>query len=240
MRVFATPRDLAAMAIVIAMLWSPSPNARGAASAAILARAPGHHALVGRLESKGPPVGPSVAWAEGLAPVLVKCDNTEAEARVRLYRPDGAIDDDAAHLFMATVNEREGKEPAAINVRTIQLVMKAAYHFKAKRIDVVSSYRKGGGPHGAGDAVDFRLPGTSAAALAAYLRSTPRAGIGVYTNPATQYVHVDAREQSFHWLDASPPHKRWREASLGIAKRDERDAAWTPAADLPTDPPARR
>jgi uncharacterized protein YcbK (DUF882 family) len=230
---FSALRDLGAMAIVIAALWTPSPRAAASSGSATLARAPGHHALAVRVESKGTPLGPAVAWAEALEPIRVRCDNTEVEAKIRLYRFDGAIDEDALRLFIETVNEREGKEPYELNVRTIQLVMKAAYHFKAKWIDVVSSYRAGRGPHGQGDAIDFRLPGTSAAALAAYLRASPRTGIGVYTNPYTQYVHVDAREQSFHWLDASPPGKHWREAPLGIAKRDERDAKWTPLSDLP-------
>ena len=30
-------------------------------------------------------------------------------------------------------------------------------------------------------------------------------GVGVYTNPLTQYVHLDVRERSYHWIDASPP-----------------------------------
>src|SRR5262249_10917468 len=126
-----------------------------------------------------------------------------------------------------------------LNVRTLQLAFKAAYHFKASRMEVVSAWRPGRGPHGAGDAVDFRLPGTSAGALAAYLRKTPRAGVGVYTNPGTQYVHVDARDQSFHWLDPSPPGKTWREKALYDAKRDERDEAWDPSADLPIDRPTK-
>ena len=46
-------------------------------------------------------------------------------------------------------------------------------------------------------------------------------------------VHVDDREQSYHWLDASPPGRTWKEAQLGDPKREARDAAWTPSADLP-------
>jgi uncharacterized protein YcbK (DUF882 family) len=230
---FVAVRDVGALAIVIAMLWSPSPRAAASSTSAVLARAPSHHALAVRVESKGEPRGPDVPWAQDLAPIRVKYANTGAEAEVRLYRTDGAVDVDAARLFIATVGQGEGKEPREISVRTIQLVMKAAYHFKANWIDIVSAYRAGRGPHGSGTAVDFRLPGTSAWALASYLHASPRAGVGVYTNPYTQYVHVDVRDQSFHWRDASPPGKHWRESSLGVAERDERDAAWTPRVDLP-------
>jgi uncharacterized protein YcbK (DUF882 family) len=231
MRAFATLRDVVAASIVVAMLWSPKPEEARAAGAG-LSRAPSHHALAPHAKSKGDIFGPGLHWAEALGPLRVKYANTQAEATIRLYRPDGTVDDDAARAFMRTLSDRP-ERPQELKLRTLQLVVKAAYHFKAKSIDVVSAFRAGRGPHGAGDAVDFRLPGTSAATLAAYLRSTPRTGIGVYTNPRTQYVHVDVREQSFHWLDASPPGKIWREAPLGVRKRDERDAAWTPALDLP-------
>ena len=69
--------------------------------------------------------------------------------------------------------------------------------------------------------------------LASYLRELPRTGVGVYTHPKTQYVHLDSREHSFHWLDASPPRRRWRENSIGARDLVVRDGAYTPALDLP-------
>jgi hypothetical protein len=165
--------------------------------------------------------------------VRVECANTSADADVLLYREDGELDERALATFEETVAE----VPYAhgLNPRTIQLAFKAAYHFGARKVVVVSSYRPGRGPHAAGDALDFKLTGVGAATLAAYLRTLPRAGVGIYTNPRTQYVHVDAREQSFHWLDASPPGKTWREARIADPKRDARDDGWTAESDLPTD-----
>ena len=190
--------------------------------------------LVGAKIGWRPREGAKVAWAEGLEPIVIECANTATETRVRLYRDDGRIDPWGLELFVETVSELARTH--AINTRTVQLAMKAAYHFKAKKMTVVSGYRPGHGPHGAGDALDFRLPGVSARALASYLRKMPRAGVGIYTNPGTQYVHLDSREQSFHWLDASPPGKTWREKALGDPMREERDQAWTPQNDLPIDP----
>ena len=90
-----------------------------------------------------------------------------------------------------------------------------------------------GGPHAHGVAIDFKLVGTSARALAAYLRTLPRVGVGIYTHPQTQFVHLDVRETSWHWVDASPPGRTWREQPLGDQNRVSRDATYTSDADLP-------
>jgi uncharacterized protein YcbK (DUF882 family) len=114
---------------------------------------------------------------------------------------------------------------------------KAAYHFDAYEVEVVSAYRKPGrrreGPHGTGTAIDFRLRGVDARELASYLREIPRTGVGVYTDRRTQYVHIDSREHSFHWLDASPPRRHWREKSIGARDLEKRDALYNPAHDWP-------
>ncbi len=72
-----------------------------------------------------------------------------------------------------------------------------------------------------------------AAALAAYLRTGARVGVGVYTHPRTQFVHLDVREASYHWTDASPPGVSWRETRLGDRSAPARDAAYRPERDLP-------
>jgi hypothetical protein len=58
--------------------------------------------------------------------------------------------------------------------------------------------------------------------------------VGIYTHPKTSYVHLDDREHSFHWLDASPPGRTWREMSLGGGvSLIQRDAAYARADDWP-------
>ena len=69
--------------------------------------------------------------------------------------------------------------------------------------------------------------------LSAWLRRLPRAGVGVYTHPRTQFVHLDVRRMSYHWLDASPPGVTWKELRLRDPSYRERDASYTPASDLP-------
>jgi hypothetical protein len=48
-------------------------------------------------------------------------------------------------------------------------------------------------------------------------------------------VHLDVRDRSFHWLDASPPGVTWREAALPDSKQSARDASYTAESDLPLD-----
>jgi uncharacterized protein YcbK (DUF882 family) len=188
-------------------------------------------------------------WAEPdtpfarFGPIRVVNINTRQRETLRLYRPDGRIDGPAAETLDAMLGD--ARDPNDVHVtkldrRTLQLVFRAAYHFAAREVLVISAYRQPGhrseGMHGEGKAIDFRLPGISAAALASYLRKLPRVGVGVYTNPGTQYVHLDNRERSFHWLDASPPGRHWRERPLSLAGLAKRDAAYACTGDWPEGP----
>jgi hypothetical protein len=60
-------------------------------------------------------------------------------------------------------------------------------------------------------------------------------GVGIYTNAKTHYVHLDVRDRSYHWLDASPPGVTWREALLPDPSQQKRDSSYTPESDLPID-----
>lgn len=107
-------------------------------------------------------------------------------------------------------------------------------HFNELNVTLISAYRGGhAGKHSTSEAVDFEFEHVKWSTLASYLRTQPRVGVGVYTNPKTHYVHLDVRDESFHWFDASPPGKRWREKGITDAHAKERDAAYTPNDDLP-------
>jgi len=173
--------------------------------------------------------------------------STRESALVRLYDDQGHVDElEASRLDTLLADTRDPKNCATITLdrRTLQLAVRAALHFHVNEVQVVSAYRKPGrrreGPHASGKALDFKLPGVPARTLASYLRTLPRVGVGVYTHPKTAFVHLDDRERSFHWLDASPPGRTWRERSLGggvgLIKRD---AAYARRDDWPenTSPP---
>lgn len=194
---------------------------------------------------------PMAAWAARLGVLTVKNRNTEERAALRLYDPHGDIDPLAAETFMRVAEREHGSPEGAsqhLDVRLLQMVARAAYHFghlgclkkhtpcdgAASTVVIVSATRSASrGKHASGEALDFFLEGVRAANLAAYLRGSPRAGVGIYTHPRTQYVHLDVREQSFHWLDASPPGRTWRERALRDPKRVARDAQWDVEDDLP-------
>jgi uncharacterized protein YcbK (DUF882 family) len=177
---------------------------------------------------------------ELLRPLLVENETTRETRQVKLYDSLGQIDEKAAaELDELLCDARDPKHHVATRIhrRTLQLLFKAAYHFDSYEVQVVSAYRKPGrrreGPHGTGAAIDFRLRGVSAQILASYVREIPRTGVGVYTHPKTQYVHLDSREHSFHWLDASPPRRHWREKSIGGPDLEKSDALYNPHGDWP-------
>jgi hypothetical protein len=178
-----------------------------------------------------PRSGRSTAWAASLAPVPVTSGSTGATEAVRLYSSDGEVDEVARMRFEHVV-ARDG-EQHVLAERLEQLVVKTAYHFGGAHVMVVSGWREHAGRHSTGEALDFKLEGVLAAQVAAYLRGLPRVGVGIYTHPHTQYVHLDVREPSYHWLDASPPGVTWKERQLRDPGQSKRDAAWMPQDDLP-------
>jgi uncharacterized protein YcbK (DUF882 family) len=186
------------------------------------------------------------AWAErgraflGLPPLHIVNINTEKSIDVRLYDLHGSLDDAAAAKLdelLGDARDRNHFETTVLDRRALQLMFRAAYHFRAKKVVVISAYRKPGvrseGRHGEGKAIDFKLSNTPATALAAYLRTMSRVGVGVYTNPDTQYVHVDVRDQSYYWIDASPPGRTWRERPLWGTNMAKRDNAYSANNDWP-------
>jgi uncharacterized protein YcbK (DUF882 family) len=173
----------------------------------------------------------SVPWADALPAIEVVSEATNEHASIRLYGSNGEVDDDALARF-DEIAARDG-DVHDLEPRVVQLVFKAAYHFKSSRILIVSAWRADAGRHTAGEAVDFKLEHVRASQLAAWCRSLARAGVGIYTNPRTQYVHLDVRDSSYHWLDASPPGVKWRERQLRDPAQAKRDAAWSAEQDLP-------
>jgi uncharacterized protein YcbK (DUF882 family) len=150
---------------------------------------------------------------------------------VRLYTRDGEVDEVQRARFEQAV-ARDG-EPHVLEERLERLVVKAAYHFGGAHVVVVSGWREHAGRHTTGEALDFKLEGVTAAQVAAYLRGLSRVGVGIYTHPRTQYVHLDVREPSYHWLDGSPPGVTWKERQLRDPGQTKRDASWSPEDDLP-------
>jgi hypothetical protein len=200
-------RKAGASRLVAASRW-----VLGAIALFVARDAPAHtppavHAAFEAVLAAAPPAPRVAAWAHALPPVEVTAPN-RAKAAIRLYADDGEVDPEA-RAILERIAAGDGS-PHELAARVEQLLVRAAYHFGDAQVFVVS-----------------------ARALAAYLRALPRVGVGVYTNPRTQFVHLDVRDQSYHWLDASPPGIHWREGALRDPGAEKRDAAWTPQMDLP-------
>jgi uncharacterized protein YcbK (DUF882 family) len=174
-------------------------------------------------------------WAVGLEPLKIECANTGKSETIRLYAADGSLDQTAVDSFSRIAADSNGFAP--LNPRLLQLVVKAAHHFRSDTVVIVSGFRQKrrgkSDRHTAAEAIDFKLPGVDYRRLAGHLDSYPLAGVGVYTNSKTHYVHLDVRDRSYHWLDASPPGVTWREALLPDPSQPRRDASYTPESDLP-------
>ena len=215
---------------------APQPNAAGRVARVV---PPAKRELTTESASR---VDTGEAWAVALGPIDVLNRNTNARGKIRLYDEHGVLDRGEARAFMRIAGSTKvepwtahaSEEDERLDLRVVQLAIRAAHHFGGASMAIVSATRVGArGKHGTGEALDFALEGVKASILAAYLRGTPRAGVGIYTHPRTQYVHLDVREHSYHWIDGSPPGVTWREQLLPDPKQAVRDASWTPSMDLP-------
>lgn len=176
----------------------------------------------------------------GLPALWFKDVSAQRRVALRLYDSAGSLDEQAAVLVDDLCADRRRKGETItrrIERRLIQVLARSAYHFGKYEIEIVSCYRqpqrRREGLHAQGRAIDYRIVDVEASALASYLRKTARLGVGVYTHRKTQYVHLDVRDTSYHWLDASPPGRRWRGQSIGSRELVALDAAYRPTDDWP-------
>ncbi len=176
-----------------------------------------------------------------LSPVRIANVNTRKAAALQLYDARGRIEEAAvAELDELLCDARDpgNVRTTVLDRRLLQLLYRAAYHFRAKKVQVISAFREAGqkseGRHALGRAIDFRLANVSPSALAVYLRGQARVGVGLYTHPGTQFVHLDVRDQSYFWLDTSGPGRRGTMHQMGGGRRVvARDAVYAPSGDWP-------
>ncbi len=179
---------------------------------------------------------PLALWAQKLPPLLFRDMNTLAEVTLRLYTDQGVVDESAAAEMERVLWSSKDETVPRLSRRLLQLVVKAATHFGAQEVHVVSTHRgkaRKGSRHRSGEAIDFLFPNVPAKTLAEHLRTFARVGVGLYVHPRAQYIHLDVREQSYHWIDGSPPGRSWKEHGLADVTAEARDAAYKPEQDLP-------
>ena len=115
-----------------------------------------------------------------------------------------------------------------IEPRLLDVVYALQRHFGAQEVRMVSGYRTphhGASNHGRGRAMDLVIPGASDEDVAKFAREMGFVGVGVY--PQSGFVHVDVRDRSYFWVDASGPGKRNRERGIlgDLAQKSDQRAA---------------
>jgi uncharacterized protein YcbK (DUF882 family) len=131
--------------------------------------------------------------------------------------------DRAAHVLRDTGSGNEHP----VEPRVLDVVYRIQTHFQAQEIRVISGYRTPHGRssnHGRGRAVDIVVPGASDADVAKFAREVGFCGVGIY--PSSGFVHVDVRDRSYFWVDASAPGRRNRERGIlgDLASRSDAQA----------------
>jgi uncharacterized protein YcbK (DUF882 family) len=199
-----------------AAVTAPPPAPHRAANAAVVrAAAPRYRSYVDRWHAVGPDAN-VVQDEHGRAKLVLVSLNTNDRAELAPRSERGGFDaydlDQAARVL---------REPSSGNVypiepRLLDLVYRIQTQLAAPEIRVISAYRtphrRNASNHGRGRAIDLIVPGAKDAEVAKFARELGFVGVGIY--PSSGFVHVDVRERSYFWVDASAPGHRNRERGI--------------------------
>ncbi len=172
----------------------------------------------------------------GTVRLVLHAINTREKVALTPLGPDGGFRptdlERAAHLLR---DPRDGGEHP-VEPRTLDFVYRIQRHFDAPLVRVISGYRTphgGHSNHGRGRAIDLVVPGVKDEDVAAFARQEGFVGVGVY--PVSGFVHVDMREHSYFWLDASGPGRKNHERGIlpDVATKSDEIAAARGAAPVP-------
>jgi uncharacterized protein YcbK (DUF882 family) len=115
-----------------------------------------------------------------------------------------------------------------VEPRLLDVLYQIQTHFHAQEIRLVSAYRTphrgAASNHGRGRAADVIVPGAGDEEVARFARELGFCGVGLY--PVSGFVHVDVRERSYFWIDASGPGRRNRERGIlgDLARKSDEHA----------------
>jgi uncharacterized protein YcbK (DUF882 family) len=103
-----------------------------------------------------------------------------------------------------------------LHPRLADLLYRIQTHFVAVELRMLSGYRspKAGkqSNHARGRAMDLVVPGHGDEEVARFVREQGFVGVGIY--PTSGFVHIDVRDKSYFWIDASGPGRRNRERGV--------------------------
>lgn len=137
--------------------------------------------------------------------------NTRERARIQLYDRAGRMTPEAVRQASHLLRDQRNRSTRSIDTRLLAMLYLVGQHFDGE-LRVVSGYRTRylnateGSRHGQGRACDFNMQGVSLQELTAFAEATfARVGVGVY--PHSGFVHLDARDSTYLWVDVSKSKK---------------------------------
>jgi uncharacterized protein YcbK (DUF882 family) len=137
--------------------------------------------------------------------------NTRERARIQLYDRGGRMTQEGVRQASHLLRDQRNRSTRSIDTRLLAMLYIVGQHFDAE-LRVVSGYRTRflnateGSRHGQGRACDFNLAGVSLQEITAFAEATfARVGVGVY--PHSGFVHLDARDSTYLWVDVSKSKK---------------------------------
>ena len=227
--------------------WRPNRASRGLAVAALLAssfafadvprpasKPPAPHAkpryasYVAKWHAPSPDATAPVD-ARGRAKLVLVSLNTSDRAELEAAGDAGGFAASDLDRAAFVLREPSSGNEHPVEPRVLDFAYRVQRHFDASEIRVVSGYRtphrKNASNHGRGRAIDMVVPGVADADVAKFARELGFVGVGIY--PSSGFVHVDVRDRSYFWVDASGPGRRDRERSILGPLAQKSDAAAT-------------
>lgn len=193
-----------------------APPAKPAAPAARPAQAPRGYARNVQSWHTAPPGKSSPKNDAGRALLSLRGLNTAEYVELNPLGEQGGFADLDMDKLSHFAREPQSGMTHPLHPRLADLLYRIQTHFDAVELRMLSGYRspKAGkqSNHGRGRAMDLVVPGHADEEVARFVREQGFVGVGVY--PTSGFVHVDVRDKSYFWVDASGPGKRNRERGV--------------------------
>jgi uncharacterized protein YcbK (DUF882 family) len=174
--------------------------------------------------------------AVGLPMLVLDMVNTGERVELSPMSEQGGFSAEDIERASHALRDPRGNDEHEIDPRLLDLAYRVQRHFGARSIRVLSAFRvpHGRSNHGRGKALDLVIPGTSDDAVAQFVRTLGFVGVGLY--PRSGFIHLDSRQRSYFWIDASGPgqHSRQRPVLSRLAAKS--DAQALANGEAPPDP----
>lgn len=137
-------------------------------------------------------------------------ENLNEEAKVNIYKKDGAFDEAALAKLDDVMRCRKTGEVRAVKPELYEQLSRIADHFGGdKRVELISGFRfaeRNSSRHFHASAMDIRIKGITIREMYKYAETLDAGNMGIGIYPTSNFIHVDFRapgEPSYRWTDMS-------------------------------------